>query len=85
MVYREEDLSTEGTMGLECSRIAIGDARKRDVLLNLFDFDCWFVAGVSARNDHDVPTFDFRNTVALITDGFDCHVAHFSLINRRTR
>jgi len=24
---------------------------------------------------------DFRNTVSLITDGFDCHVAHFSLIN----
>jgi len=66
---------------LGCPRIAIDDTRKRDIILTLFDFDGWLVAGVSAGNDHDVATFGLFDTIGLIADGFDGHIADLTLID----
>jgi len=82
--FTEKQIDPQKEQQLEVSWIAIDNARKRDILLNLFNFDGWLVAGLSAGNDHDVATFDFCDTIALIADCLDGHITYFAFLHGRS-
>jgi hypothetical protein len=59
------------------------DARKRDVRSHFLDLDGRFVPGPGIGNDHDVAPLNFRDSVTLVADCLDRHVANLALVDGR--
>ena len=64
---------------LDLSWVILNNAGKGNVFLHLFDLDSRLLAWLTARDNHDVTTFDFCNTVSLVADRLDRHVTYLAL------
>ena len=62
--------------------VILHDTRKRDIFLYLVNLNRWFIARKRVRDNNDVATFDFRDSVSLIANGFNGNFPNLSLINR---
>lgn len=62
--------------------VVVDNAGKCNILCDLFNFDYGLVTGMHTWNDYDIAAFDFRDSIALVDDCLDRHVAGFPFIDR---